>query len=711
MIRFCDLEAYAIKKTDMNRGQLFGFFCQKQHLNDIVIVYDENDEFIGIITYDRLLSGNPDMIQKERVYINDDLWSNAKNILNEHPEIEYLPVFTETNQFAYVCYNDESGGQSYFLVEQSFEQFEQNSEYLFIKDFYPHVQVICLYDMNEFAFRLYKLLKRNGYHVEVHGEKWKVVCGIENEDDSVNFPDYAKMNIFAEQMELSYLKKDRNSKNKYRAVASFNFLWEIIFVNRMKIQYAMREKFRAKGIHFYLCSIPTFEELSHYTLEEFYRKQNKICFNNLKNFRENKLSYNQYKKVQGEKKYDPNGKKDYTEINLLNGMNFKARRYGDGINYIYVLGPCIVGEYPINSDEKLPYFLHKYMKEKFGNLYSIITISLPIYKAFQYKNLLESLSIRENDIIFCIDEISIPMNQYNFINDPDINLKSFIDSRPENENWFFYSPVHSNKIGNMRFAKELVDNYFSKYIEMIDFNKKQTWLNKGNILLSDDYRNELHKYISSIAKFEINCTDKIGAIVMNCNPFTLGHKYLIEQAVKKVDYLYVFVVEEKQSEFPFEDRINLVRSVNSIHTNIKVVPSGRFIISSETMPIYFEKAIKQDEIVDALKDIEIFGCFIAKELNITVRFAGEEPLDNITRQYNQEMKRTLSKYDIEFVEIPRIQNNGEVISASRVRRLLKSKNWVEIEKIVPIETYHYLKKRFDDSDNISNQDDIKELKS
>ena len=45
--------------------------------------------------------------------------------------------------------------------------------------------------------------------------------------------------------------------------------------------------------------------------------------------------------------------------------------------------------------------------------------------------------------------------------------------------------------------------------------------------------------------------EKVGCIVMNCNPFTSGHRYLIEYALKNVDYLFIFVVEEDQSVFLF----------------------------------------------------------------------------------------------------------------------------------------------------------------
>ncbi|MBQ9442198.1 MAG: [Selenomonadaceae bacterium] len=76
---------------------------------------------------------------------------------------------------------------------------------------------------------------------------------------------------------------------------------------------------------------------------------------------------------------------------------------------------------------------------------------------------------------------------------------------------------------------------------------------------------------------------------MNCNPFTLGHEYLIEYASKKVKKLYIFVVEEDKSEFKFADRFELVKRGVKKFSNVEVLPSGKFIISQQTFSGYFNK--------------------------------------------------------------------------------------------------------------------------
>ena len=185
-----------------------------------------------------------------------------------------------------------------------------------------------------------------------------------------------------------------------------------------------------------------------------------------------------------------------------------------------------------------------------------------------------------------------------------------------------------------------------------------------------------------------------GAIVMNCNPFTLGHQYLIEYASQHVDYLYVFVVQEDKSYFKFEDRFDLVKMGTSYIKNVKVVPSGKFIISSTTFSEYFDKENLNGTAIDPSLDIEIFGKHIAPALNISVRFVGEEPIDHVTNQYNISMKLLLPKYGIELVQIPRKKYESDVISASHVRQYISEGKWEEIRNIVPDITYQFLYKNY-----------------
>ncbi len=187
--------------------------------------------------------------------------------------------------------------------------------------------------------------------------------------------------------------------------------------------------------------------------------------------------------------------------------------------------------------------------------------------------------------------------------------------------------------------------------------------------------------------------DVIGAIVMNCNPFTKGHRYLIEYACARVDYLYIFVVEENASQFQFEDRINMVKLGTADLRNVYVMPSGKYIISKETFAQYFEKDALTD-VHDMDYDLHIFADVVAKEFAINVRYVGEEPFDIVTKKYNETMKRILPEAGVEVVEIPRLKNAvQETISASLARKYINEKRYDKLENYLPESTILYLRKR------------------
>lgn len=139
-----------------------------------------------------------------------------------------------------------------------------------------------------------------------------------------------------------------------------------------------------------------------------------------------------------------------------------------------------------------------------------------------------------------------------------------------------------------------------------------------------------------------------------------------------------------------EDRLRLVDEGVADLKNVVVIPSGQFVLSSLTFSKYFNKSELQDRTVDTSLDVTVFAREIAPCLNIKIRFAGEEPLDNITRQYNEAMRKILPEYGIEFIEIPRLEIEGKPVSASRVRALLEEKNFDAIKPLVPERTFQYL---------------------
>lgn len=190
-------------------------------------------------------------------------------------------------------------------------------------------------------------------------------------------------------------------------------------------------------------------------------------------------------------------------------------------------------------------------------------------------------------------------------------------------------------------------------------------------------------------------TRVIGCLVMNCNPFTLGHQALAEFAAQQCDVVHLFVLEEERSLFSSQVRLQLVKEGTAHLPNVRVHLSGPYMISSSTFPTYFLKEGENAARLQSELDLTVFAKKIAPVLHITCRFAGEEPFDPITAIYNQTMRQILPPNGIHFYEIPRRKQGGIAISASRVRQLLQEKGICnEVLELVPETTARYLEANF-----------------
>lgn len=221
-------------------------------------------------------------------------------------------------------------------------------------------------------------------------------------------------------------------------------------------------------------------------------------------------------------------------------------------------------------------------------------------------------------------------------------------------------------------------------------------------VLMENRRGGAESFIDSLPKLEGIC----GAVVCNCDPFTLGHRHLIEHAASCCDSLYVFAVSESGSFFSPEERLDMVRRGTSDIPNCCVCSSDLYLISRATFPAYFIKDKAHAEEVKADLDIEFFAGRLAPALGISKRFVGQEPLDEVTRAYNERMKELLPLRGISLEEIPRMTDEGGgTISAGRVRKLISKANDArgadkdqilkEISGLVPDTTYETILKHVD----------------
>lgn len=222
---------------------------------------------------------------------------------------------------------------------------------------------------------------------------------------------------------------------------------------------------------------------------------------------------------------------------------------------------------------------------------------------------------------------------------------------------------------------------------------------------------EYKKYLASLARPGRN-----GAIVMNANPFTKGHRYLVEQAASQVDNLYVIVVKEDRSRFPYVERKAMIEAGCAGLDNVVVCEGSDYAISAATFPTYFLKKLDDATDTQIALDLDLFVNHIAQPLGVTVRFAGSEPEDALTRRYNELMAEILpgtsvavvrqdhqpdselvegsavrqARRPIDFVEIPRLEQKGKPLSATSLRRALDKGGFKEAMEYIPKSTVPYL---------------------
>lgn len=393
-------------------------------------------------------------------------------------------------------------------------------------------------------------------------------------------------------------------------------------------------------------------------------------------------------------------------INVVNGKRITRYQPKEYSRTIHVYGRCGAFGYAVEDKDTLPSLLQKELLES-GNA-DIRVVNHGLWggtdEYLDHNFLNDAIGIKQGDIVLFY-RMHFDKRLIAEFTKRGVHYKELTEewhARRDKDVTFFDKPGHMNANGYKLVAKLIKEDLITTNL----------CCGKGDETITDSTEH-LNYYLTSktnngFEKEITGYTDKVltefpltnemksnGAIVMNCNPFTYGHRYLIEYAAKQVDRLYIFVVEEDKSFFLFADRYEMVKNgVNGLD-NVVVVPSGKFIISAYTFPEYFMKDYVKEKEFDVSLDVETFCRYIAPRLKIFTRFAGEEPFDPVTRNYNESMKKILPEHGMEFVEIPRLSlDDKRVINATKVRELLKNKEYNDLKEYVPDSTYKILMEKY-----------------
>ena len=384
-------------------------------------------------------------------------------------------------------------------------------------------------------------------------------------------------------------------------------------------------------------------------------------------------------------------------VNVKSGYRITLEQPDEPDEFIYLYGRCGVFGYAVEDGESLSSQLQKIMNKNKKNICienrGLWGAGTKEILANLYHDLLSEQIANESRVIVYMDDLTendVWKSAGAFWAD---TTQYYHENLKQNGN-FYDKPGHMTAEGYAVIAEfifHILETDLSKIRQVNPIYQSLTEYDTEG-----DQTEPLKEYLEYVRKTITKKSESeiTGAIVMNCNPFTRGHRYLIETASHRVNRLLIFVVEEDRSFFPFSDRIAMVKEGTKDLNNVQVLPSGRFMISTRTFPEYFLKEQNKEITIDPSADIECFAMHIAPKLGISIRFIGTEPIDKVTDQYNQALKRDLQKYNIQCVEIERINiQEGVPISASSVRKAMKDHDRKLLKAMLPDTTLRYLERK------------------
>lgn len=394
-------------------------------------------------------------------------------------------------------------------------------------------------------------------------------------------------------------------------------------------------------------------------------------------------------------------------VNVVGGMRLTVGQPAVYRRTLHVYGRCDVFGYAVEDGETLPSQIQRLLIEKGHADIRVVNHGLwgdggrgaSVERAF----LDDAMGLHAGDMVLIVRTFrsGFRLRQCVRLGVRHFSITQAWHESDESRGCFFHNPAHMSAPGIRVAARLIVEQLlafgFSPAPCREDGRKSNmahfsSYLRGMQRVDSEDVR----QYVAEVKAAMGPGSGTIGAIMMNANPFTNGHRYLVEQAKKEVDRLLVFVVKSDwAASITAEDRLAMVKAGVADIEGVTVVPTGSFFATAKTFPEYGLKDIIDVKRVDATAGVRVFRDILAPQLGISVRFAGEEPTDPITARYNDAMREEFPKKGIRFREFPRyaLSDKG-LVSGTTVRKLLAGRNWDELSLYVPAGTLRILKERY-----------------
>lgn len=341
-------------------------------------------------------------------------------------------------------------------------------------------------------------------------------------------------------------------------------------------------------------------------------------------------------------------------INIKNGERLTIDQPETADRTIWFFGPCfLIGGY---VEDK--YTIESLLQQRLNKEgYSCRVVNCGCYETpYQRMVHMSTTPMKPGDIIV------MHMANRTFEHTEPIELMEILDRNDVPAEWLLDLPVHCNHKVNMLYADELYERMTKDGVltSKVTPETQGTMVSRElavNSLFLDLHFDDFHPQKGQI----------VGTVGMHGNPFTLGHRYLIETASKQVDQLFVLIIEDDLGMFSFAERYAMTVEGTKDLPNVRVVPAGPFQATRNVFQAYFVRINPADMRETAEVDTLIYTEIIAPRLGVTKRFLGDERHNPKMQFFNEYMKETLPKYGIEVVELKRASVDGHSISASVAR--------------------------------------------
>ena len=363
-------------------------------------------------------------------------------------------------------------------------------------------------------------------------------------------------------------------------------------------------------------------------------------------------------------------------FNVVDGDRVTLEQPEDAERTIWFFGPCFM----IGAFVEDKYTIETILQQRLNREgYRFKVVNCGCFEShYQEMVHITSTPMRAGDILV------MHVENRPFEGTESIDLTELLVQNKVPNDWLLDLPLHCNHKVNKIYADDLFDRMVRDGVlnDDGDGSEKRTMLSRAlavNSLYLDLHFNDFHPKEG----------ERIGTVGMHGNPFTLGHRYLIETASKQVDKLFVLLIEDELGIFSYAERFAMAVEGTRDLPNVRIVSGGPFQATRNVFREYFVKVQPTDMRESATADALIYTEIIGPRLGISCRFFGDERHNPKMQFFNDLMLDLLPKYGIDAIEIPRAKTHGQSISASAARKAAAEGDRETLLQHIPETTVKY----------------------